>query len=147
LASGPMLRRVSSTISIPGVTLASRPPPTAASLLFFLPPVSDKSDASTLPSQWRRYGSKRDQILRGRSTWKYALPPTQEEPLPLCTLFFRALGFIKSPPGVSAIIIVQMAVAARFSLRPFFVAPGTSRATVDDHSRCGYPPSGLPRVD
>ncbi|KAF8487169.1 hypothetical protein DFH94DRAFT_16874 [Russula ochroleuca] len=47
-----MLRRVSSTISIPGVTLASRPPPTAASpLLFFSPPSpTSPTRAPSLPS-------------------------------------------------------------------------------------------------
>ena len=47
-----MLRRVSSTISIPGVTLASRPPPTAASpLLFFSPPSpTSPTPAGSLPN-------------------------------------------------------------------------------------------------
>ena len=47
-----MLRRVSSTISIPGVTLASRPPPTAASpSLFFSPPSpTSPTPAGSLPN-------------------------------------------------------------------------------------------------
>lgn len=122
-----MLRRVPSTIRIPDVTLAFRPPPTTPSaLLFFLPTVSnngDRSDASRLFSPGRRYGFKRDQNLRVARTWKYVFLP---EPIPGIPRFacFRVLAFWLPP--ASGFIIMHMAATAGFCLRPFFIAPGPS---------------------
>ena len=69
---------------------------------YFLSPIPNKSEASRLPSQWRRYGfkCKCDQIRRGRTTSEHALPPFQEEPV-------SCLGHFGSWAASPGVIIMQ----------------------------------------
>ena len=133
-----MLRRAPSTISILGVTLVSRPPPTAASaLIFYPPPVSDKSDASRLSSQWRQYGFKRDQIL---APGKTLFRPFKKSLSPVLPLYSSA-GLPVSPLELSLSSSCRRQ-PANFFLRAFFVAPGPlhGSSTTSAGAACG---SGL----